>query len=57
MLRSSDFLVQARMAQTVDINGDLLQATQFQAFAMKSEVSGAVSDRIHIELNNNRTGT
>ena len=52
MLKSSDFQVQARMAQSVDDNGELIQATQFTAVAMK----GNDSDRIHVEINNNRTG-
>ncbi|XP_067935630.1 mucin-like protein [Watersipora subatra] len=55
LINSTEFKLQARMMQTLDESGELIQATQFQAVAMQSETPDELSDRIHVELNNNRT--
>ncbi|XP_067936855.1 mucin-like protein [Watersipora subatra] len=52
MINSTEFKLQARMVQTVDESGELIQATQFQAVAMQSGTPDDLSDRIHVELNN-----
>lgn len=56
LLQTPDFEVQARMVQSADDTGRLIQATQFQAVAMRSNATDAASDRIHLQLNSNRTG-
>jgi len=57
MLKSMDFSLQARMGQVIGANLEPVQATQFQAFAMQTVTPGNESDRIHVEISNNRTGT
>ena len=57
MIKSELLSMQSRMVQWINpTTSEAVQATQFQAFAMRSNVSGTLSDEIHIELNNNRSG-
>jgi len=65
MIKSDYFLVQARTVQSVNDQEQLVLATQIQAYAMQSirplpftdrVLPDNVSDIIHVELNNNRTG-
>lgn len=58
MIKTTDsrFSMQARMVQALNAAGELIAATQFQAFAMQSNTNGLKSSRIHLEINNNRTG-
>lgn len=58
MIKSADasFSVQCRMVQAVNEDNAPVKATQFQAFAMQSNADGALSDRIHVEINSQRTG-
>lgn len=58
MIKTSDsrFSMQARMVQSIDDDNQPILATQFQAFAMQSNINGVKSERIHVEINNNRTG-
>lgn len=55
MIMSDNFTMQARMIQALDKNFNLVEATQFGAFVMKS-LAPANCSTVHIEINNNRTG-
>ena len=55
MIMSNEFSMQARMIQALGQDMELVPATQFGAFAMKS-LPPANSSTVHVEINNNRTG-
>lgn len=56
MILSDQFSMQARMIQALDTGMELVPATQFGAFAMQS-ISPVNSSAVHVEINNNRTGS
>lgn len=55
MIMSDQFSMQSRMIQALGQDMELVPATQFGAFAMKS-LPPLNSSTVHVEINNNRTG-